>query len=135
MVHQECAVTEFTLSPRKLRIVWKSYCRGLSAQRAAYVAGCHVGTAERCYRKFKSGIIPELRTTGPLVASLDKKVKEIWRAEARKRGVSVQRLAHRVVSLVANDNLFDAILGKTNDRKHCDQAKENIREVLASIRD
>lgn len=127
-------MTEFTLSPPKLRIVWKAYKRGLSAQRAANLADCYVGTAERCYRKFRSGIIPELRTTGVLVASLDKKVKQAWKAEARKRGMSVQKLAHRVITCVANDDLFEAVIGMTNARKHENQAKQNVREILESIK-
>jgi antitoxin component of RelBE/YafQ-DinJ toxin-antitoxin module len=110
----------FKLSSYKTRVIWQGYIAGRTAYSVAKELKLPDSTVERHFRKFRVGIIPEFKTTGPLVASIDKKVRQRWKREAAERGISVYQLIRLVFNLIARDNLFNAVLG---DNKYATPTK------------
>ena len=103
------------LAPWKVRLLWKSYLSGAAAPFAATQAGVNEQTAYRYYPDWDRGLTPEFAVLGIVVAELPPKMREAYRKEARRRNMPLRSLVVEIAKVMANDNLFDAVLGVPHD--------------------
>lgn len=84
----------------------EAYDAGLSLRGAAAKCGIQKTTVERYYRRWKSEDFG-----GEMCCLVKGETKRRWREEADKRQMSVRELHAYVIDTIAEDNLFDAVMG------------------------
>lgn len=118
------------LPVHKQRILWKCFQEGTSIGFAKWKADVSYDTASRHFRRYQDGFVPEFLIAGKIASRIPEKQKIRWRSEARARRCSVYHLAAKMMTVIAEDDLFKAILGPSQNEKV--QAK---REAVSNRRE
>lgn len=83
----------------------EAFDAGLSVRAAAANCGVCKGTVERYWRRWKSADFG-----GEMACVVKGETKRKWTDEAERRQMSVRELHSLIVEMLAEDNLFDAVL-------------------------
>lgn len=80
--------------------------KGDSIRVTADATGAHKNTVFKYFNTWRF----EERSVA-MVSNVSQETKDVWQQEAERRGMSRQSLHSLVLELIADDNLFEAILG------------------------
>lgn len=103
------------IAESRLAALKECFDRKLSRRRAAIEAGVNRGTANLYYRMFRGGQTTSERfgnmvADRDVVAGIPRQVFNRLDREAIERGISLRELMEGILSSVARDDLFGAVL-------------------------
>lgn len=104
-----------TLHPMQVALLHKAFEANLSARRAALAVGVNRNTAALHFRQWRAGrnAVPVEASEGPKLAiQLSPLAFKGVAVEAVKAGLSVPEMISGLIETIAEDNLYDAILGE-----------------------
>lgn len=95
-----------TLHKSRVDAIRSAYDKGLSHRAAAAHCGVSRHTIARYYGRWNSAIFG-----GEMMCIVKGDTKRRWKEEAERREMSVRELHSFIVETIAEENLFDAVMG------------------------
>lgn len=94
------------LHDRRVKALREAFDAGMSLRGASAHCGVAKATVERYWRRWKSEDFG-----GEMVCKVKGETKRRWKAEAARREMSTHSLLAFIVETIAEENIFEAVLG------------------------